>query len=245
MESVFNTMLPPRDDPTFETCLDVNTRFAYRQFSGILLARLVVFKRFLEGASGNPDDGMRHRWLLAQLQPFFLQSSAKGSKRDPFDELQDIMQEWVVPVEFFDEAIRETLDSIFSLLPRTPGTPLFIVIDEGNVLADGEEFSFPDAFGDGRPILNELLTIWEHHLQAYDVTLIVAGTEIPRKHFQSDQWSNYQWCSDTGDFGVPEIQRQYVSKFLPPSMVSSPAGEELQLRMWRWFRGRLASLTLS
>ncbi|KAK0503728.1 hypothetical protein EDD18DRAFT_1062456, partial [Armillaria luteobubalina] len=236
--SVFRTMLPPKDDPTFETCLDVNTRFTHRQFSGILLARLVVFKRFLEDASGKPDDEMRHRWLLAQLQPFFLQSVAKWSKRDPFDELQDIMQEWVVPIEFFDEAIRETLDSIFSLLPRAPGTPLFIVIDEGNVLADGGEFSFSYAFKDGRPILNELLKIWEHHLQNYDVTLIVAGTEIPRKHFQSDQWSNYQWSSDTGDFGVPEIQRQYISKFLPPSMLSSPAGEELQLRMWRWFRGR-------
>ncbi|KAK0485287.1 hypothetical protein EDD18DRAFT_1467200 [Armillaria luteobubalina] len=238
MESVFNTILPPKDDPTFETCLDVNTRFACRQFSVILLARLVVFKRFLEDASGNPDDGMRYRWLLAQLQPFFLQSSAKKSKRDPFDELKDIMQEWVVPIEFFDEAICETLDSIFSLLPGAPGTPLFIVIDEGNVLADGGEFSFSDAFGEGRPILKELLTTWKHHLQSYDVMLIVAGTEIPQKHFQGDEWSDFQWSSDTGDFGVPEVQREYVSKFLPPALVSSPAGEELQLRIWRWFRGR-------
>ncbi|KAK0479142.1 hypothetical protein IW261DRAFT_1299153, partial [Armillaria novae-zelandiae] len=146
-------------------------------------------------------------WLLAQLQPFFIQSSAKRSKHDPFDKLQDIMQEWVIPIEFFDEAIHETLDSIFLLLLRAPGTPLFVIIDKGNVLADGREFSFSDAFRDGRPILSELLMIWEHHLQAYDVTLIVADTKIPRKHFNSDQWSNYQWCSDTGDFGVPEIQR--------------------------------------
>ncbi|KAK0461521.1 hypothetical protein IW261DRAFT_1293950, partial [Armillaria novae-zelandiae] len=115
---------------------------------------------------------------------------------------------------------------------------LFVVINEGNVLVDGREFSFSDAFRDGRPILSELLTIWEHHLQAYDITLIIAGTEIPRKHFNSDQWSNYQWCSDSGDFSIPEIQRQYISKFLPLSMMSTPAGEELQLCLWRWFHGR-------
>ncbi|KAK0449421.1 hypothetical protein EV421DRAFT_1705182 [Armillaria borealis] len=235
MESVFSRILPPKEDPTFEACLDVNTRFAYRHFTVILLARLAIFNRFLVAASGKPDDLMRHRWLLAQLQPLFLQSG-KGSKRDPFDELRGMMQEWVVPIEFFDEAIRETLDSIFSLLPL--GTPLFVVIDEGNVLADGGRYTFSNAFGDDRPILKELLTTWQHHLQAYDVTLIVAGTEIPRKHFQGDEWSNYKWCSDTGDFGVPEPQRQYIRKFLPPSMTSSPSGEELQLRMWKWFRGR-------
>ncbi|KAK0222100.1 hypothetical protein IW262DRAFT_1296691 [Armillaria fumosa] len=236
METVFR-ILPLKEDPSYEACLDINTRFAYRQFSGILLTRLVVFKRFLEAASGKPDDLMRHRWLFAQLQPLFLQSSEEH-RYDPFDELREMMQEWIVPIEFFDEAIRETLDSIFSLCPRAPGTPFFIVIDEGNDLADGGQFSFPDAFGDDRPILKELLTTWKHHLQTYDVTLIVAGTEIPRKHFQGDEWSNFQWCSDTGDFGVPELQRQYVSKFSPSSMVSSASGEELQLRMWRWFRGR-------
>ncbi|KAK0464793.1 uncharacterized protein EV420DRAFT_1638358 [Desarmillaria tabescens] len=228
MEGVFNRILPPKEDPTFEICLDLNARFTYRYFSVVLLARLVVFKRFLEAASGKPDDGMRHRWLLAQLHPRLLQLS-NGPKRDPFDELRDIMQEW---------QSAKPLDSIFSLFPTTPGTPLFIVIDEGNVLADGGKYTFSDAFGDGRPILKELLTTWQHHVQAYDVTFIVAGTEIPRKHFQGDQWSNYQWSSDSGDFGTPELHRQYVSKFLPPSIASSPSGEELQLRMWRWFRGR-------
>ncbi|PBK97977.1 hypothetical protein ARMGADRAFT_961799 [Armillaria gallica] len=233
----FNEILPPKEDPTFVTCLDMNTRLPYRQFSEVLLARLVVFRRFLETSSGRPDDQMRHRWLLAQLQPFLLQAT-KGSKRDPFLELRGIMQRWVVPDEFFDTAIRETLDSIFSLCPRTPGTPLFIVIDEGNVLANGGQYTFSHAFKDGRPILNELLTTWQHHLQAYEVTVIVAGTEIPQEDFQGEKWSKYQWCSDTGDFNTPELQRQYTSQFLPSSMTSSPSGEEFQSRMWKWFRRR-------
>ncbi|KAK0185735.1 hypothetical protein F5146DRAFT_1144243 [Armillaria mellea] len=173
---------------------------------------------FSEAASGEPDDPMRHRWVLAQLQPLFLQS-AKG--RDP---------------QNFG-----ALSSPFSPL----GTPLFVVIDEGNVLADGGRYTFSNAFGDGRPILKELLTTWKHHLQVYNVAFIVAGTEIPREHFQGDEWCDFQWCSDTGDFGVPELQRQYIHEFLPPSILSSPSGEELQLRMWKWFRGRLVSLTLS
>lgn len=105
-------------------------------------------------------------------------------------------------------------------------------------LADGGGYTFLDAFWGGRPILHEMLMVWQHHLKAYDFTLIVAGTEIPRKHFQGDQWSYYQWTSDAGDFSVPELQRQYISKFLPPSLASILSGEEFQLRMWKWFRGR-------
>ncbi|SJL07212.1 uncharacterized protein ARMOST_10555 [Armillaria ostoyae] len=40
----FNGILPPKEDPTFVTCLGINTRFAYRQFSEVLLARLVGFQ---------------------------------------------------------------------------------------------------------------------------------------------------------------------------------------------------------
>ncbi|KAK0503693.1 hypothetical protein EDD18DRAFT_1326653 [Armillaria luteobubalina] len=230
MSKAFNRILPPKEDPTFVTGLDINTRFAYRQFSEMLLARLVLFKWFLEMSSGRLDDQRQHHWLFAQLQPFVLQAT-KGSKRDPFLELRGIMQRWVVPDEFFDTAIRETLESIFALCPRTPGTPLFVVIDEGNVLVNGGLYTFSHAFGDGQPILDELLTIWQHHLQAYEVTVVVAD-------FQGEKWNKYQWCSDTGDFNTFELQRQYMSQFLPSSIMSSLSGEEFQSRMWKWFRGR-------
>ncbi|KAK0485286.1 hypothetical protein EDD18DRAFT_1335967 [Armillaria luteobubalina] len=230
MSKAFNAILPPKEDPTFVTRLDINTRFAYRQFSEVLLARLVVFKWFLETSSERLDDQRQHHWLFAQLQPFVLQAT-KGSKHDPFLELRGIMQRWVVPDEFFDTAIRETLESIFALCPRTPGTPLFVVIDEGNVLVNGGLYTFSHAFGDGQPILDELLTIWQHHLQAYEVTVVVAD-------FQGEKWNKYQWCSDTGDFNTFELQRQYMSQFLPSSIMSSLSGEEFQSRMWKWFRGR-------
>ncbi|KAJ7587163.1 hypothetical protein C8J56DRAFT_1165267 [Mycena floridula] len=39
-------------------------------------------------------------------------------------------------------------------------------------------------------------------------------------------------------FDVPEIQRQYVTRFLPPEFAASPSGELLVKRIWDWCRPR-------
>ncbi|KAF9075350.1 hypothetical protein BDP27DRAFT_1443746 [Rhodocollybia butyracea] len=66
------------------------------------------------------------------------------------------------------------------------------------------------------------------------VKFVVAGTVIPPEHFQSKigEWDDFRWCSDTGSFDNPDVQRQYISQFLPPDLRNSDNGRILLDRMW-------------
>ncbi|KAK7018435.1 hypothetical protein R3P38DRAFT_3558821 [Favolaschia claudopus] len=50
--------------------------------------------------------------------------------------------------------------------------------------------------------------------------------------------SSVRWTSDTGSFDDEAEHRRYVSRFLVPAYVSSPAGQVFLNRMWKWGRGR-------
>ncbi len=242
-QSHFQDVLPSKEDPTFGPYLAFNRQYTYRLFSHALLGRLLFFKRFLQSMLENPSaDDCRRRWLWAQLQPRKVaKPDENGICQDPLQEFMETALPWPVPNEFFDEAIHQTLEDIFSLW--TPDTPFYIVLDEANVITRGT-YCFLHAFEDN-PILNEILSTWHYHTKGYNITFVVSGTDIPREYFEGEEWKKYRWCSDTGGYHSEDMQRNYISQFLPPSLRASSSGERFMERMWKWFRGRYVLCLLS
>ncbi|THU75976.1 hypothetical protein K435DRAFT_974625 [Dendrothele bispora CBS 962.96] len=218
---------------------DINRRIAHRHFSEILLSRLLVFKLFLEYALDNGiTEGHKRLWLLAQLSPGILWGPEKRSSHDYFVDVWTFLNRSKVPDEVIDDAILQTITEIIELYDITQH-PFYLVLDEANYAAETYPSSFRDDDGD-YPLLKEVLRIWKKQLGHLPISFVISGTRIPKRYFEtkSGEWDAFRWCSDTGCFDNYEIQRKYVTQFLPPTLASSPEGEELLTRIWRWLRGR-------
>ncbi|THU75808.1 hypothetical protein K435DRAFT_974682 [Dendrothele bispora CBS 962.96] len=218
---------------------DSNRRIAHRHFSEILLSRLLVFKLFLEYAL---DEGItedhKKLWLLAQLSPTILWGPEKRSSHDYFIDIRTSLNRSIVSDEVIDDAILQVSTEIIELYDITQH-PFYLVLDEANFAAETYPRSFRDDDGN-YPLLKEVLRIWKKQLGHLPISFVISGTRIPRRFFEtgSGEWDAFRWCSDTGCFNSHEIQRKYVTEFLPPRLTSSPEGEELLMRIWRWLRGR-------
>ena len=78
----------------------------------------------------------------------------------------------------------------------------------------------------------------------HGVFMVVAGTGISKDVVDQAMASaimkdsRYRWCSDTGAFDEVEVQRRYLVKYLPRSVLDTPAGRRLVERVWYWLHGR-------
>ncbi|KAK7452133.1 hypothetical protein VKT23_012238 [Stygiomarasmius scandens] len=216
-----------------------NRRMAHRQFSEVLLSRLLIFKLFLKYAmqEGIVEDHKK-RWLLAQLSPGILWGPKTQRSHDYFVEIRSSLHKSEISDDVIDDAILQTLREIIDIWDFTKH-PFYVVLDEANLAATTYPGSFRDDGGD-YPLLKEILRIWRKQLGHLPVSFIMSGTRIPRVHFEFDhgEWDTFHWCSDTGYFDDREVQQKYVSDFLPTPLLSSPEGEELLDRIWKWLRGR-------
>ncbi|KAJ3858475.1 hypothetical protein EV359DRAFT_87697 [Lentinula novae-zelandiae] len=228
-------LLPLRTDPHYTTSLQNNVRTVYRIACEALLARLIVFKMYLEACSkaGFCHDH-RQRWLESQIFPHNL-----ASPFEPYGKIKHQISIACVNDSVIDEAILHTWEDIQFLLQMAPGEVFYIVLDEANVVSQKHYGALEDD-GGPYPLLKAILRSWQLHMGCFPVKFVVAGTVIPQEHFQSSlgEWDNFLWCSDTGCFDDLEIHRRYVSQFLPPQFGKSDAGRLLMDRMWHWLRGR-------
>ncbi|KAJ4476440.1 hypothetical protein C8J55DRAFT_516938 [Lentinula edodes] len=227
--------LPFRSNPEYTTSLQNNIQTVFRLTSEALLARLLVFKLYLEACSQDAFcHDHRQRWLESQIFPHTFTSLF-----EPYGKTKYEISLAEVHDSVIDEAITRTLEDIQSIWDIPPGDFFYIVIDEANVASRKHSGAFEDEYG-RYPLLKEIIRSFQCRMGHLPVRFVVAGTIIPREHFQSSsgEWDNFRWCSNTGCFDDLEAHRRYISEFLPPQFEKSNTGQLLIKRMWHWLRGR-------
>lgn len=231
----WSTILPTASKANHTSSLQNNIRLVYRSTCEALLARLIIFKIYLETCS---RDGFCHeqrqRWLESQILIDQIASSF-----DAFAMIKNDLSASDLSTSFLDEAIKNTLEDIQDIWEMSPGEFLYVVLDESNVAARKHCFAFHDEYGN-YPLLKEILRTLRKQLGHLPVRFVIAGTIIRPEDFQSGvgEWDDFHWCSDTGSFDDPEAHRHYVSQFLTPEFKASVTGQALMDRMWQWLQGR-------
>ncbi|KAF9042581.1 hypothetical protein BDZ89DRAFT_1059797 [Hymenopellis radicata] len=197
---------------------------AHKLASELLLARLALFKAFLEVSYGSGTSVLHKRlWLCFQLQSSLLHADLQDTSGVLTDHIGDASAEkW-----FLDNAIRQTLQEIFQIWTPSAEESLFIAIDEANCCTEPTPLLQESEEDDvGIPVLKEILRIWHYHTKDFNVTFVVAGVKVVRD-------------SNTGDFVQnTKLQEDYLKQFLPPTLGRSAAGLALARRTQRWLRGR-------
>ncbi|KAJ7186480.1 hypothetical protein C8R46DRAFT_1184477 [Mycena filopes] len=231
MDSDFNSHLSPSSSE-FEEELRYNHRHAHRRLSEALLARLLIFRMFLDIVKDRGGVSGRHktRWLLLQLRPRL------GVHADIFDRLRLSISVDVPDATETQQNISNVLVDIRSHLESDPH--LFLVLDEGQAAATAYSTAFHVETGK-YPLLRKILDTWESHFADGLISVVVAGTEIPSQIFDDPaDAERVRWTSDTGAFDDRSLQEAYFRVFLPPEFLRSKSGAEFLDRAWRWVRGR-------
>ncbi|KAK6992726.1 hypothetical protein R3P38DRAFT_2568906 [Favolaschia claudopus] len=206
--------------------LEKNHAVAERYISRTLLARLLVFRLFLQIAKehGLTED-LRMRWLMLQLFP------CTGT---------DIFEMLALHLGDFDpeQKIANTLVSIRELLGMGDEFHLFLVLDEGQVTAAKFDKAF-DVEPGKYPLLRKIIDTWEKHFQDYSMSCVIAGTNVPKRIFEAPKYADrVRWTSDTGSFDDPVRHERYLRRFLPPSLLETESGTAFLRRALAWTRGR-------
>ncbi|KAF9446423.1 hypothetical protein P691DRAFT_627847, partial [Macrolepiota fuliginosa MF-IS2] len=245
----FRASLPPDNAANYNTALMINRKIASKTFRQVFLARLIIFSLFAETMERRrvPHsclDIYRERWLLLQLQPGLVHPKIW----DIFDSLSCMLSaasdHYInAQTELHLKRVRELCASDSKTNPHQ--TPFFCVLDEAQFAATQHTTSFrSDQNGCHRPILREIVRAWEGQCSGQGVFMVVAGTGISKDVVDQAMASaimkdsKYRWCSDTGAFDTVEVQRRYLTKYLPKSLLKSKSGERLLGRIWYWLRGR-------
>ncbi|KAF8169869.1 hypothetical protein K438DRAFT_1730060 [Mycena galopus ATCC 62051] len=210
--------------------LEYNHSIAERRLSEALLARLLIFRMFLDIAKeGGLTEDHKKKWLILQLLP------SLGDDWDIFEALMRRIRDHDTQHDIaaaFDD-IREMLGS---------DSHLFLALDEGQAASSprAANTSFPCAFDTApgkHPLLLKILDTWDRHFPAESISTVIAGTEIPRYIFEGTTHA-VRWTSDTGSFDNPLLHERYLRRFLPPSLLATQLGKEFIQRAWAWTRGR-------
>ncbi|KAF8826046.1 hypothetical protein HHX47_DHR6000429 [Lentinula edodes] len=243
--ATWTTRLSSTSSDNYASSLKTNIHLVYRAVSEVLLARLLIFKMYLEACSTQGFSvEHRRRWLESQIFPTNIIPYF-----DPFSMLKYKISEGFLSDEDLDEAITHSWDEIQSFWNSpemsTAGDSFYIAIDEANVASRKHDEAFEDQHG-RYPILKEIIRGLRRQIGSSKIPIrfVVAGTMIPEDHFQSTvgEWDDFRWCSDTGSFNDPEDHRRYVSQFMPDSFSSSVTGQALIARMWYWLRGSMVEM---
>ncbi|KAH6879719.1 hypothetical protein BKA70DRAFT_1207313 [Coprinopsis sp. MPI-PUGE-AT-0042] len=242
----FRANLPPAGTPAYENALRTNRQLASRVFRQVLLARLLIFDLFVETMSEHPEQHpqlLKQRWLLLQLQPSILNPRVW----DVFDHLSRELLSSASDA-YINCQTKTLLGQVRSRLSRLRSAekmPIFCVLDEAQHAASQHLPAFrSDHSGAHRPVLREIVRAWDGQCAGQGVFMVVAGTGISKDVVDQAMASaimkdsKYRWCSDTGAFDQPEVQRAYLQRYFPPKYIESEAGCRLLDRLWYWLHGR-------
>ncbi|RDB22393.1 hypothetical protein Hypma_010467 [Hypsizygus marmoreus] len=257
----FRPNLPAVGSPQYDSALSANRHQAGRIFSQVFLARLLVFDLFVDVMNQlrERDDPQvmlcKQRWLLLQLQPSLLHPRIW----DVFDHLTTKLSHAtnayintttktllaLVRQKCIDTAPSPTCGASTIKTPSMNQTPLFCVLDEAQYAATQHCSAFKSEDGRAhRPILREIVRTWEGQSCGHGMFMVVAGTGISKDVVDQAMSSaimkdsKYRWCSDTGAFDDLHVQRRYLEKYLPPSLISTNSGKRLMERIGYWLHGR-------
>ncbi|KAF9068500.1 hypothetical protein BDP27DRAFT_1327156 [Rhodocollybia butyracea] len=223
---------PREDEADYDYKISTNGEIARHNFGQTLLARLLVFKLFVDlMAEGEIEEVHKSRWFLAQIQPLVFGV-----------DYESLAPELLVSDSLLADCISQCLEDIAAVFSRKSKDPhFFVVLDESNVMAESLVDAFRDAHGP-HPVLKEILETWDSHLRNKPVTIVAAGTHISGMYFKEEKWNQWQWISSTGAFSTIEDQQQYVLKFLPRGLVNSPSGQHLLHRIHRFTAAFISTL---
>ncbi|KAK7018441.1 hypothetical protein R3P38DRAFT_1300252 [Favolaschia claudopus] len=222
---------PPFESPSFWPALKKNIDILDKRLSRVVLGRLLIFHLYSEiiGTQEITEEHKR-KWLLLQLRPR-LEGHAES---DIFHVLQISIDKLAnAEVEDLIAVMLSKLRKIYG-----PEFHLFYVIDEAQVSSHADTWAF-QRDGERYPLLQEIIRALGARSRAHEVSFVIAGTDIPRSGFKNAPFArSIRWSSDTGGFDDEGEHRRYVSRFLTPTYVASPAGQMFLDRMWTWARGR-------
>ncbi|TRM66613.1 hypothetical protein BD626DRAFT_161500 [Schizophyllum amplum] len=212
--------LPPE---VRKTQVASNAHIARRLAAQVMLARLTIFKIYLESLPDVRDVKHRRRWLLLQVAPSAL------VRREPFRDLAFRLHDTGDgSLRYIERRIADTLLEVRSLLG--PNEPIYCVVDDAQNV--GEYHA--DRFGRSTA-LREIARCWE---KFEGLTLVLCGLPYNLTPFRQQAERQYDLCTDTGSFDNRDDHAAYVRRYLPPDLVESDSGRKLIDRICIWLRAR-------
>ncbi|TRM66609.1 hypothetical protein BD626DRAFT_161452 [Schizophyllum amplum] len=212
--------LPP---DVWKTQVASNVHIARRLAAQVMLARLTIFKMYLESLPNVRDVKHRKRWLLLQVAPSAL------VRREPFRDLAFRLHDTGDgSLGYIERLIADTLLGVRSLLG--PNEPIYCVIDDAQ---SAVEFH-ADRFGQ-TTALREITRCWE---KFEGLTLVLCGLPFNVAPFRQQAGQQYDLCTDTGSFDNRDDHAAYVRRYLPPDLAQSDSGRKLIDRICLWLRSR-------
>ncbi|KAL1701726.1 hypothetical protein EV121DRAFT_211512 [Schizophyllum commune] len=189
----------------------------------ILLARLTIFRVYLENLSSSSDVGLqRKRWLALQLSSFAVLG------HDVFPTLAKQLRIRGTTPGFIQHRITDTLLKIRTIVGRD--APIFCVLDDATLLLGFRAAAFGESTA-----LQAILNSWEKY---DDLTLLVCGVPFDIRSAATEGGKSYRICTNTGMFDRADEQAAYAERYIPPELLSTRAGKKLVTRICLWCRGR-------
>lgn len=229
-------------DPSFVH----NSNLAMSLYTAVLLARLIIFYRFLRHIPPDQrsNNVYKRRWTALQVQPCLIRNFG-----DIFVTLLSHLRN--LPQDILQAECGSTSLRIAELLGPEDGH-LSIVIDEAQIAAD----LLPSAFLSlsarvttvHRPLLRQIIECWCRALNNFCPSLtyhfIITGSALSARDIQMAVASSFsksqsfseEW--DTGCFDDQHRQRDYVLGFIPDHLRDDYSILVLLERIWMWLRGR-------
>lgn len=222
---------------------ETNKTIAHRFLMTVLVARTLVFKRFVEVAKrirGGLDDNTKYDWLRFQLSD---KVSPTRSSEHPFFRMEQCLRR-AAP-----DALREILSDFHMIRDALLGTnELFFVFDE----AQAADKRYPNAFMSSqtkvprsplREIVATMLTV-----KSPTASILISGTGLSlssvheaitsgagKLEVESNQ---FKLIHDFGGFYTQSQLRAYMEQYLPQAFLQSQTGNLLQRRVCSYLCGR-------
>ncbi|KAI5891743.1 uncharacterized protein SCHCODRAFT_01312695 [Schizophyllum commune H4-8] len=270
-ESDFSVTIPPPrgsadKDDTYRNRLHSNQAIVRRRVLAVLLARLLVFRLFVDHLPPNltskEESTYRKRWVSLQVDPGLLPSHYK---RDIFYELTDLILEHIPDASSTATLLHPRVkEAIAAVLPVRPGQPatgpmgdrdFYFIVDEAQYAAH----DLKDAFRAGtksntsgntqsepehRPLLRQILHALLDDCRSRPVHAIPTGTSISQADFLNAIKSAFgqalpqKTARYTGGIHTQQDVQAFAGRVLPPSYLSTTSGQRLVERMFKWLPGR-------
>jgi hypothetical protein len=219
-----------------------NRNIARRLFRGVLIARCLIMRFFLEEARAlfptRDIDEFRAHWLFLQLCPMDV------FRLDLFFELaQYTGRDPQLNPDGMPGSLSSIMNDIFSIVGVKS---LYCVLDECQLPATQLQRRFLDSDSEPRALLYTCLS----STTGINIVKIVSGTGLSKDDVPSALQSmiaklHMHWATvtNTGGFESKRDLDDYMRAYLPPKYYDSKIGRSLRLRVWQWLRGRYDNLS--
>jgi hypothetical protein len=241
MSSVLQA-LDPHKDLTTEAS-HRNNLIAQRLFRGVIIARCLIMRLFLEETRAvfptRHIHEFRAHWLFLQLHP------RRVFEDDLLHQLSSAMGRNMKLNP--DDTMPGPLSSIINDISSILGVKyLYCVFDECQCPAVHLSGRFLDSDSEPRASLYICLS----SVTGINIVKIVSGTGLSTDDVLNTLHTkiaklHVRWTilTNTGAFESKRDLDNYIMGYLPPKYFNAKLGRSLRVRVWRWLRGRYDTLS--